>query len=392
MAQSMSSLISLVLLVPLLVAAAPAAVSSEGKISSAVNSAASIPVPSAPSGIVSSSASVPSGSGVVSEPVPLPISSGVASQSVPVLSGVASAPVGSSVPIQSSARPSGAHPSGVPSAVPSEGSCGHPPRPQSSHIKPSDEPTGLPVLSSTVSKPPKPSFTGTHSTAKEPGTPSIKPSSAPSVIPSGEPSIKPSGASSIGLPASLPVGSAKPSVVASSATAVKSNIASAEPSSASDTLSKSAEGPGQSSVPEPSLPVSSGVAPPSGTPSLPAGPSGTISAPVSAPSGTGTGNFTFDPGCTALSTAEVQSIPGWSKLKAEAEKNWGTQAYNVVTNDKDFTKNVAQKCAGKTPGTQVAKGWVWFQYLQTVQGHFKWALELDAILSDEAQRTLPGGK
>jgi len=90
--------------------------------------------------------------------------------------------------------------------------------------------------------------------------------------------------------------------------------------------------------------------------------------------------------------AEVESLPGWNQLKTEAEKNWGTGQYNVVTNDKDFPKNVAEKCAGKTGGGQVAKGWVWFQYLETVKGHYKWALEIDSILSDETQRKLPGGK
>ncbi|KAJ6598076.1 hypothetical protein DFH09DRAFT_1130921, partial [Mycena vulgaris] len=74
------------------------------------------------------------------------------------------------------------------------------------------------------------------------------------------------------------------------------------------------------------------------------------------------------------------------------QKKWGTQAYNVVTNDKFFPQNVAQKCPGQTVGTLVAKGWVWFQYLQTVQGHYKWALEIDAILKDEAQRGVPSGK
>ncbi|KAJ7255774.1 hypothetical protein C8J57DRAFT_1345587 [Mycena rebaudengoi] len=62
--------------------------------------------------------------------------------------------------------------------------------------------------------------------------------------------------------------------------------------------------------------------------------------------------------------------------------NWGAGLYNIVTNDPDFTEQPATQC------NDLAKGWVWFQYLETVQGHYKWALNMDEVLKNDADRRL----
>ncbi|KAJ7100514.1 hypothetical protein C8R44DRAFT_642004 [Mycena epipterygia] len=48
--------------------------------------------------------------------------------------------------------------------------------------------------------------------------------------------------------------------------------------------------------------------------------------------------------CSAMSSDDVQNLPGWNTLKSTAEKNWGTGSYNVVTNDKDYPSQPAQFC------------------------------------------------
>ncbi|KAJ7114199.1 hypothetical protein C8R43DRAFT_903091 [Mycena crocata] len=48
--------------------------------------------------------------------------------------------------------------------------------------------------------------------------------------------------------------------------------------------------------------------------------------------------------CANMQSEDVQKLPGWKTLKAEAEKNWGTKSYNVVTNDNDFSDYPAQIC------------------------------------------------
>ncbi|KAJ7131357.1 hypothetical protein C8R44DRAFT_871853 [Mycena epipterygia] len=85
-------------------------------------------------------------------------------------------------------------------------------------------------------------------------------------------------------------------------------------------------------------------------------------------------------GCVPLTAAEVQTIPGWTTLKSTAEKDWGTGPYNVIANDPDYTNQPATNCDG------VATGWVWFEYLQVVQGHYKWALNMDSVLPSDADR------
>ncbi|KAJ7255677.1 hypothetical protein C8J57DRAFT_1345406 [Mycena rebaudengoi] len=89
-----------------------------------------------------------------------------------------------------------------------------------------------------------------------------------------------------------------------------------------------------------------------------------------------------DAGCTPLDAQHVQTIPGWPTLKSTAEQNWGTGLYNIVTNDPDFMEQPATQC------NDLAKGWVWFQYLETVQGHYKWALNIDEVLQNDADRKL----
>ncbi|KAJ6586700.1 hypothetical protein B0H10DRAFT_2442683 [Mycena sp. CBHHK59/15] len=87
-------------------------------------------------------------------------------------------------------------------------------------------------------------------------------------------------------------------------------------------------------------------------------------------------------GCTPLSAEQVQTIPGWTNLKSTAEKDWGTSPYNIITNDPNYTDQPATDCAG------TAKGWVWFEYLQTIQGHYKWALNMESVLPSDADRKI----
>ncbi|KAJ7199988.1 hypothetical protein GGX14DRAFT_400996 [Mycena pura] len=76
------------------------------------------------------------------------------------------------------------------------------------------------------------------------------------------------------------------------------------------------------------------------------------------------------------------SVPGWPTIKSTAESNWGTGAYNVVANDPDETDYPSYNCAG------IATGWIWFEYLLTVDGHFKWQLNMTAMLPNDADRKI----
>jgi len=114
-------------------------------------------------------------------------------------------------------------------------------------------------------------------------------------------------------------------------------------------------------------------------------PSGTMSAPITTPSGTPGGNFTFNPACEPLTVTEVQTISGWETLKSKAEESWGSEKYNVLTNDQDFPQQVAQNCNG------TVTGWVWFQYFKSVKGHYKWALQIEEVITEPGQRTVSSG-
>lgn len=49
--------------------------------------------------------------------------------------------------------------------------------------------------------------------------------------------------------------------------------------------------------------------------------------------------------CSALSSDDVQKLPGWDTLNQKARDNWGTGSRKVVTNDKDLPEQPAQVCA-----------------------------------------------
>ncbi|KAJ7757241.1 hypothetical protein DFH07DRAFT_819649 [Mycena maculata] len=85
-------------------------------------------------------------------------------------------------------------------------------------------------------------------------------------------------------------------------------------------------------------------------------------------------------GCVPLTAVDVQTIPGWSTLQSTAETEWGTGPYNVIANDPAYPAQAATNCAG------TAGGWVWFEYLQVVDGHYKWALNMDDVLPNAADR------
>ncbi|TRM69843.1 hypothetical protein BD626DRAFT_544437 [Schizophyllum amplum] len=49
--------------------------------------------------------------------------------------------------------------------------------------------------------------------------------------------------------------------------------------------------------------------------------------------------------CAALSADDAQKLPGWEKLKQQANDNWGDHKRKIVTNDDDFPTQPASICA-----------------------------------------------
>ncbi|TRM69844.1 hypothetical protein BD626DRAFT_19327 [Schizophyllum amplum] len=49
--------------------------------------------------------------------------------------------------------------------------------------------------------------------------------------------------------------------------------------------------------------------------------------------------------CTALSSDDVQKLPGWNKLVQQANDNWGDHKHRTITNDEDYPEQGAQICA-----------------------------------------------
>ncbi|KAJ6536688.1 hypothetical protein DFH09DRAFT_1178491 [Mycena vulgaris] len=48
--------------------------------------------------------------------------------------------------------------------------------------------------------------------------------------------------------------------------------------------------------------------------------------------------------CAALDATQMQIIPGWPKLVAEAQKNWGTGSWTIKTNPPEWLNNPAIVC------------------------------------------------
>ncbi|KAJ6477266.1 hypothetical protein DFH09DRAFT_1215975 [Mycena vulgaris] len=52
--------------------------------------------------------------------------------------------------------------------------------------------------------------------------------------------------------------------------------------------------------------------------------------------------------CVPVSSAEVQALPGWSKLNAAADDAWGTGSRNIVTNPPEYLWGPANGCTEST--------------------------------------------
>ncbi|KAL1696289.1 hypothetical protein GGG16DRAFT_43507 [Schizophyllum commune] len=52
-----------------------------------------------------------------------------------------------------------------------------------------------------------------------------------------------------------------------------------------------------------------------------------------------------DGSCAALSSDDVQKLPGWDKLVSQANDNWGDHKRKIVTNDSDYPDRPASICA-----------------------------------------------
>ncbi|KAI4524471.1 hypothetical protein K525DRAFT_235620 [Schizophyllum commune Loenen D] len=52
-----------------------------------------------------------------------------------------------------------------------------------------------------------------------------------------------------------------------------------------------------------------------------------------------------DGSCSALSSDDVQKLPGWDKLVSQANDNWGDHKRKIVTNDSDYPDRPASICA-----------------------------------------------
>ncbi|CAK5282495.1 unnamed protein product [Mycena citricolor] len=87
--------------------------------------------------------------------------------------------------------------------------------------------------------------------------------------------------------------------------------------------------------------------------------------------------------CSVLSSDQLQSIPGWAALQSAVEEGYGTEPYKVVTNDYLYPDKPASMCGA------VAQGWVWFEYHAKTQGHYKWSFEIEKVLPEIEDRTLP---
>ncbi|KAJ6533901.1 hypothetical protein DFH09DRAFT_1181032, partial [Mycena vulgaris] len=48
--------------------------------------------------------------------------------------------------------------------------------------------------------------------------------------------------------------------------------------------------------------------------------------------------------CAALDATQMQTIPGWPKLVAETQKNWGTESWIIKTNPPEWLNNPAIVC------------------------------------------------
>ncbi|KAJ6542510.1 hypothetical protein DFH09DRAFT_1269720 [Mycena vulgaris] len=87
--------------------------------------------------------------------------------------------------------------------------------------------------------------------------------------------------------------------------------------------------------------------------------------------------------CTPMTDAEFGALSpqAHNAIDAAALADHGDHSHNLVVNDPDFPGSPATVCDNLATGT------VWVEYNDVVDGHFKWAYSMDAILTPE-ERTV----
>ncbi|KAJ7671901.1 hypothetical protein B0H14DRAFT_3538047 [Mycena olivaceomarginata] len=83
--------------------------------------------------------------------------------------------------------------------------------------------------------------------------------------------------------------------------------------------------------------------------------------------------------CTLMTGAELGALSpqAHNAIDAAALADHGDHSHNLVVNDPDFPGSPANVCDNLATGT------VWVEYNDRVDGHFKWAYSMDAILTPE---------
>ncbi|KAL1728177.1 hypothetical protein EV714DRAFT_215633 [Schizophyllum commune] len=54
-------------------------------------------------------------------------------------------------------------------------------------------------------------------------------------------------------------------------------------------------------------------------------------------------------GCTVMDAKTAQIIPGWKKLAAAADRQWGNSSRTIITNEKEYPENPATICISTKP-------------------------------------------
>jgi len=103
--------------------------------------------------------------------------------------------------------------------------------------------------------------------------------------------------------------------------------------------------------------------------------------------------------CTPLSIDQAKLLPGFAQIDKYAADTWGNGNHTTLTNPPDYPNQNATACPlgsfsaqpqGSSDNSQtkfLAHGWIWYDYDATVQGHYKWAVNMDALLPNQDDRT-----
>ncbi|KAJ7452569.1 hypothetical protein FB451DRAFT_1282550 [Mycena latifolia] len=87
--------------------------------------------------------------------------------------------------------------------------------------------------------------------------------------------------------------------------------------------------------------------------------------------------------CTLMTDAELGALSqqAHNAIDAAALADHGDHSHRIAVNDPDFPASPASVCDNLATGT------VWVDYDDRIDGHFKWAYSMDAILTPE-ERTV----